>query len=489
MHPLGNKARYERSYAGTRLYRMIDRIPFRNDYTRLPKACWEAVRPTPVASPRVVVWNAPLAEELGLTSLDKDECALVFSGNHVPSTCFPIAMAYAGHQFGHFVPMLGDGRALLLGEMATERGICEVQLKGAGRTPFSRGGDGRAALGPMLREYVVSEWMARVGVPTTRSLAVIATGDPVLRDSGPEPGAILVRVATSHLRVGTFEYFAAREDREALFALLDFAVTRHDPDLQARDHDEKVILFFRRVASRQAKLIAKWMSLGFIHGVMNTDNTALSGETLDYGPCAFLDGYDPHAVFSSIDRPRRYAYENQPLVAQWNLTRFAEALAPLLSESPGGVRALETELRALAATFEQEATSVFLAKLGLSDTPRARQLLDEWMGLLREHRVDFTNAFLALRTDTIATMQIPELSVFAAKWASLAHNTIHAAVSPAIIPRNHVLENALHAARSGDFTPFERMCAALEHPEGKHDDFYARGAHPGEWTGRTFCGT
>src|SRR5689334_24173830 len=305
------------------------RLGLENTYSSLPSRFYARVAPVPVRAPQLVVFNSRLAEELGFdAAIVEQQAATGFSGNQPPEDADPIAMAYAGHQFGNFVPQLGDGRAILLGERVGSDGVRrDIQLKGSGRTPFSRNGDGRAAIGPMLREYLISEAMHALGIPTTRSLAVVTTGEQVVRED-LLPGAVLTRVAASHIRVGTFEYFAARNDRDAVSQLLDYVITRHDP--QGRGADVPALAVLEAVAQRQAALIADWMSVGFIHGVMNTDNVALSGETIDYGPCAFMDHYDPNTVFSSIDHHGRYAYMNQPVIAQWNLARLAETLLPLI---------------------------------------------------------------------------------------------------------------------------------------------------------------
>ena len=320
---------------------------FSNSYARLPERFFARLAPTPATKPRLIKFNESLASELGVNAkgLEPDELAAVFAGNVTPPGAEPIAMAYAGHQFGNFVPQLGDGRAILLGEVLDRNGERrDVQLKGAGRTPFSRRGDGRAALGPVLREYLVSEAMHALGIPTTRALAAVSTGEPVYRDR-QLPGAVLTRVASSHIRVGTFQYFAARGDLEAVERLSDYVIDRHFPD--ARDAERPRLALLQAVVERQALLIARWMHVGFIHGVMNTDNTALSGETIDFGPCAFMDSYDPATAFSAIDELGRYAYANQPTIAQWNLARFAETLLPLVDPNPE--RAVELASEAISA--------------------------------------------------------------------------------------------------------------------------------------------
>src|SRR3954467_12088094 len=366
-------------------------LGLQNTYSALPSRIYARLAPVPVKDPRLVVFNSRLAEELGFDPavLERDGAAW-FSGNQLPDDAEPIAMAYAGHQFGGFSPQLGDGRAILLGERVGPDGVRrDIQLKGSGRTPFSRNGDGRAALGPMLREYLISEAMHALGISTTRSLAVVTTGEQVVREE-LEPGAVLTRVAASHIRVGTFEYFAARNDREAVSQLLDYVITRHDP--QARGAAVPALAVLAAVAQRQAALIADWMCVGFIHGVMNTDNVAISGETIDYGPCAFMDHYDVNTVFSSIDHGGRYAYGNQPAIAQWNLARFAETLLPLID--PDSEKAIE---RATAAVknfmpvFDAQFLTRMRRKIGLSDEqPVDVELISALLATMQAAGADFT---------------------------------------------------------------------------------------------------
>ena len=341
-------------------------FPFANSYSRLPERFFTRTRPTAVSAPRWIRLNRPLATHLGLDPdlLANGEGAEIFAGNRIPETAEPIATAYAGHQFGNFVPQLGDGRAILLGEVIDQGGVRrDIQLKGAGRTPFSRGGDGRAALGPVLREYVVSEAMAALGIPTTRALAAITTGEKVFREE-MLPGAVLTRVASSHIRVGTFQFFASRNDVEGVRLLADHVIARHYPDAQQAAQPYRALL--DSVIRAQAELIAQWLLVGFIHGVMNTDNMAVTGETIDYGPCAFMDGYDPRTVYSAIDRQGRYAYANQPVIGQWNLTRLAETLLPLLSEDTGqAIAQAEESLNAFSALFDQAYQTGLRRKLGL----------------------------------------------------------------------------------------------------------------------------
>jgi uncharacterized protein YdiU (UPF0061 family) len=487
-------------------------------YARLPALFHSAAPPTPVRDPRVVVFNRRLAAELGLDvqALDSPAGAAIFAGNALPDGAQPIAQAYAGHQFGHFTG-LGDGRAILLGEQITPDGRrVDIQLKGAGQTPYSRRGDGRAAVGPMLRELVISEAMEALGIPTSRSLAVVSTGEPVYREQ-VLPGAVLTRVAASHLRVGTFEWAAAHRDTAALRALADYTRQRHYPDLGV-DADD--LALFEAIAERQARLIAQWQLVGFIHGVMNTDNMALSGETIDYGPCAFMDAYDPDTVFSSIDAGGRYKYSNQPGIAQWNLTRLAEAMLPLFDDDQAGApdarpvrvgvegRAVERATAALerfAARFQHHWLAGMRAKLGLvtpdpHDETLATRLL-EWM---QQGRADFTNTFRMLCQPAEADRKAREDAGFAewhAQWrarqqqeASPPEETLALMrrSSPAIIPRNHKVEEALESASDrGDLTPLERLMDALRTPYD-HERIPPEFASPAPAGGvpyRTFCGT
>ncbi len=492
---------------------------FDNSYARDLDGFSVPVQPAPAPRPRLVYANAALAEELGLPTswFSGDEAAELWSGNALPPGAAPVAQVYAGHQFGHFSPQLGDGRALLLGEVVNRNGRrFDVAFKGSGRTPFSRGGDGRAALGPMLREVLIGEGMHALGIPTTRALAVTATGAPVVRAT-VLPGAVLTRVAASHLRVGTFEFFAARGDVARVKILADYAIARHDPALVGRP--DRFLAFLRAVADRQASLMAQWANVGFIHGVMNTDNMAISGETIDYGPCAFLEGYDPAAVFSSIDHGGRYAYGNQPAIAQWNLARLAEALLPLLLPDAGG-----DEDRAVAAASEvlNEIPRAYRAallagqrkKLGLSrDHDGDEALVEGWLSLLAAQRVDFTCAWRAL-ADVIDGNAAPLLRLFTAPadvedWLAVWRERLAKdgakdgdlptsaraaelrARNPVVIPRNHLVEEALAAATvDGDFAPFTSLLAAISQPYTDSDPRCAAPA-PAEVTARyqTFCGT
>lgn len=490
----------------------------------LPDACI-AWQPVPVAAPALLHLNRPLADELGLDAdaLATAEGVAVLAGNAVPAGASPVAQAYAGHQFGGFSPQLGDGRALLLGELIDRHGRRrDLALKGSGRTPFARGGDGRAVVGPMLRELIVSEAMHALGIPTTRALAVVATGEPVYRDR-VLPGAVLARVAASHLRVGSFQYFAARGDLQTLRRLAEHAIARHDPAL-AGDPD-RIFGLLGAVAARQAALVAQWMNVGFIHGVMNTDNTTISGETIDYGPCAFVEAYDPAAVFSSIDHGGRYAFGNQPAVARWNIARLAEALLPLVADADDAASVRHAVERATAvvdafpARFDAALRAGQRAKLGLQhDAPADAQndaaLADDWLALLQRERADFTLAWRRL-ADAAAGDEAPLRALFAdtrapdawlARWrarcaaddaATDADAGERAArmrrVNPLVIPRNHLVEEALAAASDdADLAPFERLLAAVRRPFDDEPALarYADPAAPA-FTAcyRTFCGT
>lgn len=487
---------------------------FDNTYARLPARFFSRVTPTRVRAPRVVRVNGALARLVGVdpSALASPEGAELLAGNVVPEGAEPLALAYAGHQFGGFVPRLGDGRAILLGEViGTDGARRDVQLKGAGRTPYSRGGDGRAALGPVLREYVVSEAMAALGVPTTRALAAVTTGELVLRDEGPLPGAVLTRVAASHLRVGTFEYFAAQDDRDALATLTTYALDRHAPDARGSGSDALTLL--GRVVDAQARLIARWMGVGFVHGVMNTDNCTISGETIDYGPCAFLDEYDPQKVFSSIDRGGRYAFGNQPRIAQWNVARLAEALLPLIADDADEAIALATDaVRGFSARFDAAYASVARAKLGLTrEDPDDPVLFADLLERMAASEVDYTVLFRRLcasaadpAADGEAAAAFADPGAFhgwAETWRrrlateGVAPETRARAMrlaNPALIPRNHRVEQAIEAAvHRADLAPFEALVRALERPYEEPSDaaHLAEPPRPEERVRRTFCGT
>ncbi len=444
-----------------------------HSYAQLPPSFHVQVDPTPVREPKMVVLNRPLASALGLEA-DLLDNAAIFAGNELPHGAQPLAQAYAGHQYGHFT-MLGDGRAILLGEQITPRGErFDIQLKGPGPTPFSRRGDGRAALGPMLREYIISEAMHALGIPTTRSLAVVTTGETVFRQERL-PGAVLTRVAASHIRVGTFEYAAARGEKEMLKALADHTMQRHYPHLVGADRPYTA--FLEAVMERQASLMAQWLHVGFIHGVMNTDNMALSGETIDYGPCAFMDAYDPDTVFSSIDRNGRYAYGHQPKIAQWNLARLAEALLPLLHEDEKlAVEAANESIDGFEGRFKHHWLVGMRAKLGLfteaSDDAFLIQALLDWM---QQTRADFTNTFRALSAESAEQLSQDEAFLsWHQRWQSRLSQQPQSVSevamlmrrhNPAFIPRNHKVEEALAAAsENGDLSAMQRLLAVFEKP-------------------------
>ena len=478
----------------------VGMIPFANTYARLPDRFYARLAPTPVAAPRLVRLNTALAEQLGLDPADLT--ADVLAGNTVPPGAEPMALAYAGHQFGNFVPQLGDGRANLMGEVAGR----DIQLKGAGRTPFSRGGDGRAALGPVLREYLISEAMAALGIPTTRALAAVTTGEPVARET-MLPGAIVTRVASSHIRVGTFQYFAARQDTDGVRTLADYALARHYPGV------EGYRAFLEAVIARQAELIARWLLVGFIHGVMNTDNCSIAGETIDYGPCAFMDEYDPATVFSSIDRQGRYAYGNQPRIAIWNLARLAETLLPLLSENEDQAVAIAQEcLSGFGATFEAAYFGGLRRKIGLSSARDGDDVLtQDLLKAMTENQADFTLTFRGLCNAAVKPERdaaVRDLFVnpsvydaWAVRWRerlALEDGTPEArrdamrAVNPAYIPRNHNVEAALNAAiEREDFAPFETLLGVVTHPFEDQPGFARYAAPPvaSERVRQTFCGT
>jgi serine/tyrosine/threonine adenylyltransferase len=476
---------------------------FDNSYARLPQRFYARLKPTPVRSPRIVKFNYPLAEELGLDikQLEGEVGAAFFSGNHVPEWAEPLAMAYAGHQFGHFVSQLGDGRAILLGEVIGSDGKRrDLHLKGAGQTPFSRRGDGRAALGPVLREYIISEAMHALGIPTTRTLAAVTTGEPVFRET-TLPGAVLARVAASHLRIGTFEYFAAQGDEEAITILVDYALARHYPALQETPNPALALL--EAVCDSQAALVARWMQVGFIHGVMNTDNMTISGETIDYGPCAFMDTYDPATVFSSIDHHGRYAFGNQPRIAQWNLARFADTLLPLLNNHHEKALALAEEtITQFSESFRRYWHEGMRRKLGLmSEQPDDASLIHALLQLMQEHASDYTNTFRMLCAVAAGGEAPAGYEAWVTRWqtrlgqerySSQEAALLMRANNPAFIPRNHRVEAALSAAvKHGNFAPLETLLAVLTTPFDEKPDHreYANPPTPSERVSQTFCGT
>ena len=455
-------------------------LSFDHSWTRDLPGTFLREAPFRAPAPQYVALNRPLAEALGLDAEDLAAHPEWFAGSPPPGA-EPVALAYAGHQFGNFSPALGDGRAHLLGELLTPLGRRDLALKGSGRTSFSRGGDGRAALGPMLREYLVSEAMAALGVPTTRSLAVVATGETILRQEGPLPGAVLVRVAASHIRVGTYEFFSARGEEDKLRALLAHTIKRHDPDLAPDD----ALGLFDRVTGRQVRLIAEWMGLGFVHGVMNTDNMALSGETIDYGPCAFVDAYDPGAVFSSIDRRGRYRLENQPKILAWNLARLAETLIPLIpGEVDTVVGQLNDRLEAIGPACEAAFLAVMARKLAL---PGPDAALTE--GFLKAvEGQDWTATLRGLGGPGVP----PGLRAWHEAWQKHRlpdHAERLRAANPAVIPRNHLVEEALTAATRGDMTPFEALLSACRAPFDAAPERFTLPPPTGFGPYVTFCGT
>jgi uncharacterized protein YdiU (UPF0061 family) len=492
---------------------MTLQFPFEHTYAALPANFFARVAPTPVASPRLIKLNRELAVQLGLDpdQLSTSEGAEILSGKRLPEGAEPIAMAYAGHQFGHFVPQLGDGRAILLGEVIDRDGIRrDIQLKGSGPTPFSRRGDGRAALGPVLREYIVSEAMFRLGIPTTRSLAAVISGESVMRET-VLPGAVLTRVAASHIRVGTFQFFAARGDTDGVRRLADHAIGRHYPELAKDERPYHALL--DAVIARQADLVARWLLVGFIHGVMNTDNTSISGETIDYGPCAFMDEYNPATVFSSIDEMGRYAYGNQPRIALWNLTRLAECLLPLFTDDKD--KAIEQAQFALGE-FAEKFTSAYQAglraKIGLfTKADGDEALVQDLLDAMTKNQADFTNTFRRLGDAALdADNDEPVRGLFidptmfdewAARWRQRTalepqtpaerREAMHR-VNPAFIPRNHHVEAVIQAAMNDDdYAPFEELLTVLSKPFEDQPGFaaYAEPPEADQRVTQTFCGT
>ncbi|MGJ8570855.1 MAG: protein adenylyltransferase SelO [Hoeflea sp.] len=485
---------------------------FDNSYARELEGFYVAWKGAEVPAPRMIRFNQPLAEELGLDglALDSDAGAAIFAGHQAPEGAEPLAMAYAGHQFGGFSPQLGDGRALLLGEVIDIHGKRrDIHLKGSGRTPFSRGGDGKAVLGPVLREYIIGEAMHALGVPTTRALAAVATGEQIMRQDGPEPGAVLSRVASSHLRVGTFQFFAARGEAERLRKLADYAIARHYPELSGQP--DRYLGLLRAVCDRQAALIAKWMLVGFVHGVMNTDNMTISGETIDYGPCAFIDGYDPATVFSSIDSHGRYAYGNQPKIAQWNLARLAETLLDLINpdDSDDAVRQAGEVVNGFPLAYERAWLSGMRAKLGLvGEETGDMELATGLLAVLQTQNADYTRVFrslsLAASGDATATRALFTNPAGFDLWLPLwqarlqrEEDAIEERVAalnranPVYVPRNHMVEAALVSATKGDLVPFERLLGVLEDPFTQRPglEVFALGAPSDFGPYTTYCGT
>nr|WP_211171252.1 YdiU family protein [Bacillus sp. DNRA2] len=479
---------------------------FNNSYAaQLPNTFYTSLNPAPVRSPKLIIFNKTLAKELGLNpiELEGQVGAEIFSGNRIPEGAAPLSEAYAGHQFGHFTK-LGDGRAHLLGEHLTPTGMrYDIQLKGSGRTPYSRGGDGRAVLGPMLREYIISEAMHALGIPTTRSLAVVTTGEEVIRET-IQPGAVLTRVAASHIRVGTFQYAAAWCSVDDLRSLADYTIKRHYPELEAEPESNRYRLLLQEVIKRQAELIAKWMLVGFIHGVMNTDNMTICGETIDYGPCAFMDAYDPATVFSSIDREGRYAYGNQPYIGGWNLARFAETLLPLLADDENqAVDIAQAEISKFNELFSGSWMKGMREKLGLFNEEKEDEaLIEGLLKIMKESRADFTNTFRALTYDLQEEALIGSSDF--ANWHKQWQNRLAKqkqskqeveqlmrGANPVVIPRNHRVEEALEAANNGDYSVMMKLLEVLSHPYdfSVEQEEYSQLPVPSARPYRTFCGT
>jgi len=482
---------------------------FDNSYARLPDAFFALVQPTPVGGPVMIRVNHELATDLGVDTerLDSSEGLAVLAGNQRADGSEPLAMAYSGHQFAGFSPQLGDGRAILLGEVVGKDGIrYDIQLKGSGPTPFSRRGDGRSALGPVLREYIVSEAMAALGVPTTRALAAVASGDQVVRQ-GFEPGAVFTRVAKSHVRIGTFQWFAARQDNENLKVLADYVIGRHYPEAQEQVNPYQSLL--AGVIRRQANLIAHWMQLGFIHGVMNTDNMTVSGETIDYGPCAFLDNYEAGKTFSSIDRQGRYAFGNQGPIGHWNLTRFAETLLPLLdNDQEKAVTVAETALAEFPALYQAALQLRFTAKIGIeSGDSNDWSMVENLLAAMEEGEADFTQVFRHLPEAfesgddevVVRLFSQPEAIVtWLSNWRTRLQQlepgqatALMRRTNPVFIPRNHRIEAAIQAGNGGDFTLFHQLHQVLQQPFTEQAEFsdYEVAPTPDEVVCETFCGT
>jgi len=484
----------------------IDKIGwhFDNTYSRLPKVMSSQLTPIPVENPKLTIFNHGFSKELGLdfSSLNNNQIASIFSGNLLPKESKCIAQAYAGHQFGYFT-MLGDGRAILIGEhLLKNNKRFDIQFKGSGKTPYSRNGDGRAALGPMLREYIVSEAMHSLGIPTTRSLAVVKTGENVIRET-PLPGAILTRVAASHIRVGTFQYVTATEDEKNLKTLFDYTIDRHYPKI--KDSKTPAIDLLKIVMEKQIKLVVDWMRVGFIHGVMNTDNMTISGETIDYGPCAFMDAYDPETVFSSIDHNGRYAYFNQPGITKWNLARFAETLLPLIDKNKDKAIKIATEIiNNFGEIYKKNWLEMMRKKLGLIEKKNNdEKLINDLLSLLHEQKADYTNTFCSLMNEDVQNDKIfnnKEFIDWHQKWKEcLAKNNnsteeslkLMRSVNPIVIPRNHKVEEVLEAANKDDLNPFHDFLKVLEKPyenQSKTNN-YQSPAPPSEKKYQTFCGT
>jgi len=477
---------------------------FDNTYKNLPSEFFTSVSPVKVSEPKLIIFNSKLADSLGFDfeSLNLEDKAKIFSGNTLPEGSFPLAQAYAGHQFGHFT-ILGDGRAMLLGEHVYNSKRFDLQFKGSGPTPYSRNGDGLAALGPMLREYIISEAMHYLNIPTNRSLAVVETGEEVYREK-KFPGAILTRVSKSHIRVGTFQYATIKDDPSLLKRLFDYTIERHFPNLLKSKN--QALDFLYAIIEQQANLVTDWMRVGFIHGVMNTDNMALSGETIDYGPCAFMDHYDPLTVFSSIDHQGRYSYVNQPVIAQWNLARLAESILPLVGkDSDTSMKLAEEAINTFTDLYKSKWLNMMRLKIGLSTTDIADlDLITDFLNLMQKNGSDFTNTYRSLSENSFADERIfkdEEFLSWHKKWqlrlnkesqpiASI--NKIMKVNNPRIIPRNHIVENVLESAEKGDLKPFNEYIEILKDPYSDNNselDYYSRPPKESEKVLQTFCGT
>ncbi len=484
---------------------------FDNSYIALPDDFYQHINPVPVKSPKLIIFNKNLGKNIGIDTNQSEECcAQLFSGNIIPDGASPIALTYSGHQFGHFVPQLGDGRAVLLGEVTTtENNRHDIQLKGSGRTKYSRQGDGRSPVGPVIREYILSEAMHALNISSTRSLAVVTTGEEVFREI-PLPGAVLTRVARSHIRIGTFEYFAARQQTDNLKKLADYAIDRHFPEIKpsADPYPE----FLRVVAENQAKLIAQWIGVGFIHGVMNTDNTLISGETIDYGPCAFLEHYDPSMVFSSIDNHGRYAFGNQPKIIQWNIACLAGCLMPLIEKNQEEAKKkISKVIEDFPTLINSKISEIMCQKIGLSSKQKdADKLLKKLLKIMKNNRSDFTLTFRSLSDllingdDADFYKQFNskiEVSEWLTEWLStieIQKKSKHdifismQKINPLYIPRNHLVERAIKAAvENNNYSVMKNLCSILSQPfkEQKVDADYQNPAHPSEIVYKTFCGT
>ena len=477
---------------------------FDNTYLKLPSSMLTKLTPTPVKAPELVILNHSLSKDLGLdfSNISDKNLAPIFSGNQLPEGSDTIAQAYAGHQFGHFT-LLGDGRAIVMGEhLSKNNKRFDIQFKGSGKTPYSRNGDGRAALGPMLREYIISEGMHGLGIPTTRSLAVVKTGERVMRET-PLHGAVLTRVAESHIRVGTFQYAVIAEDKKDLKALFDYTIDRHYPHI--KDSKTPALDLLKIVIEKQTKLVVDWMRVGFIHGVMNTDNMAISGETIDYGPCAFMDTYDPETVFSSIDQNGRYAFFNQPGVTKWNLARFAECLIPLINDDKNtGVKIATEIVNSFSEIYRKKWFDMMRKKLGLiGEKIKDEKLIMDLLTWMHKNKADYTNTFCFLMNQNIKKNKIYNDENFLnwkKQWQErLKINTISTEESlklmrsynPLVIPRNHKVEEALESANSGDLNPAKNLLKILEKPYQENIEInkYQSAAPPSDIVYKTFCGT